>query len=245
MWRLDGIGVGEEEEEEKDGEGGAGAGAGGWNVIELGAGSGLCGLVAAAAAGAAGAADAHPACRRMVLLTDYPAEEVLGVLKGNVERNERVLRGMGLGRVEVQGHRWGCLDDDDEECWTREMKGAFDRVMAADCLWLQGEHGNLLASMKWFLRRPLNNRLDGGGGGGGRVWVTAGFHTGREKVGRFFDLVEDEEDGLMIERIWERDIDGNERGWERVRKDEDLASRKRWVVCAVLKWRDRNGNRPR
>lgn len=71
---------------------------------------------------------------------------------------------------------------------------------------------------------------------GARAWVNAGFHTGRQKLVAFFDIVV--QAGMVIEAIWERDADGVDRGWERERVDAD---RNRWMVCAILKRRDGEG----
>lgn len=88
--------------------------------------------------------------------------------------------------------------------------------------------------MKHFLSLP--NEDDGDGKNGPRVWVVAGFHTGRNRVTAFFDLVA--EDGeLFVDKIWERDVDGVERDWARERTNEDDGVSKRWVVVAILRRR--------
>lgn len=68
-----------------------------------------------------------------------------------------------------------------------------------------------------------------------RVWVIAGFHTGRAKLVQFFVVAAAE--GLEVEEIWERDVDGNERAWatERDGGREDITGRKRWLVIAILR----------
>lgn len=84
--------------------------------------------------------------------------------------------------------------------------------------------------MQWFLAP------------GGKVWVVAGFHTGRTIVAGFFETVV--ENGFEIERIFERDlvcqgVDGREgrREWDPVREGEGPENRRRWCVVAVLKRR--------
>ena len=66
-----------------------------------------------------------------------------------------------------------------------------------------------------------------------RVWVIAGFHTGRAKVAGFFEGLGVE--GLEVEDLWERDVDGCEREWVTEREGEDVTGRKRWVVVAILR----------
>lgn len=68
-----------------------------------------------------------------------------------------------------------------------------------------------------------------------RVWVVAGFHTGRAAVASFFEVAGEE--GLEIDEIWERDNNGGEREWvkERDSKVEDVTERKKWLVVAILR----------
>lgn len=171
-------------------------------MLELGAGTGLSGIVACLKGA------------RRTVISDYPAEEVLGNIRANVERN---VKGKKVGEIEVKGHEWGVLDS---EFAVRE-KGMFGRVLVADCLWMPWQHGNLRRSVEWFLSEE------------GRAWVIAGFHTGREKMRGFFEGVEG--DGLVVERIWERNAEGVEREWVEDRGKEDVTERKRWLVVAVLK----------
>ncbi len=74
-------------------------------------------------------------------------------------------------------------------------------------------------------------------GEGTRIYVVAGFHTGREKVAAFFDVVGEE--GLEVERVGERDADGVEREWRKEREGEGVMERKKWLVVAVLRRRRR------
>ncbi|KAK4191405.1 hypothetical protein QBC35DRAFT_520730 [Podospora australis] len=85
---------------------------------------------------------------------------------------------------------------------------AFDRVFVADCLWMPWQHGNLRKSISWFL----------GEGEGARAWV---------------ELLA--EVGLEVEKIWERDCDGEDREWVWDRGIEDISVRKRWLAVASLK----------
>ena len=80
---------------------------------------------------------------------------------------------------------------------------------------MDDEHQNLVDSMLHFLS-PEDDA---------RVWVVAGFHTGRRKVADFFETAR--RSGLEIERVWERDCEGREREWElgREGKDDDVDER--------------------
>ncbi|KAM0159715.1 hypothetical protein ACHAQE_004837 [Botrytis cinerea] len=180
----------------------------GERVLEVGSGTGLAGIVAALM----GAEE--------VILSDYPDENVLANLTTNVAKNIEV---NGFGDVKVQGHEWGVLTDG----FSMENKERFSRVIASDCLWMPWQHGNLLRSIRWFLKED------------GRAWICAGFHTGRELMRGFFEEENLTAAGLEIETIYERDANGVEREWvaDRGAEDRDAIARKRWLVIAVLKRR--------
>lgn len=181
-------------------------------VLELGAGTGLAGMVA----GLMGAQE--------VVISDYPAKEVLANIRANVENNvtSRKAKGEGgIGDVSVEGHEWGVLDDS----FSITKKEAFSRILVADCLWMPWQHGNLLKSIRWFLSPQ------------GKAWVVAGFHTGREKMKGFYEATALKEADLEVEKIYEKNADGTERAWVTDRGIEDVTERKRWLVIAVLKRR--------
>lgn len=89
---------------------------------------------------------------------------------------------------------------------------------------MSGEHHSLVESILHFLSHDAH----------ARVWVIAGFHTGRAKLVSFLKVAA--EAGLEAKEIWERDVDGYERAWleERNGGIEDIAERKRWLVIAIL-----------
>lgn len=119
----------------------------------------------------------------------------------------------------VAGHTWGDLSDD--LCSTQS--GRFSRVIAADCFWMDKQHDNLSKSIVHLLARE-----------GGILLAIAGFHTGRAKVAAFFDSVE--RAGLeLVEPIVEKDIEGNQRPWEKDRGVEDPVDRKRWLVIGLFR----------
>ncbi|KAL3428106.1 nicotinamide N-methyltransferase [Phlyctema vagabunda] len=183
-------------------------------VLELGAGTGLAGMIS----GLKGA--------EQVVISDYPAPEVLENIRGNVTRNieprkvgtdERVAQ--EIREVTVEGHEWGVLDD----TFSVQEKESFGRILVADCLWMPWQHENLLKSIRWFLKPE------------GRAWVIAGFHTGREKMAGFYEEERIKRLDLEIEKIWERDAEGRTRDWVTDRGREDITERKRWLVIAILK----------
>lgn len=181
----------------------------GERVLELGAGTGLAGIVA----GLKGA--------REVVISDYPAPEVLGNIRENVRRNVLSRQDKtGVGEVKVEGHEWGVVD-----VFSRENTEGFGRILVADCLWMPWQHLNLLKSIRWFMKAN------------GKAWVVAGFHTGRAKMKGFYEESALMEAGLEIEKIWERNAEGVERDWVFDRGIEDVTERKRWLVIGILRRR--------
>ncbi|OAA79746.1 hypothetical protein LEL_03232 [Akanthomyces lecanii RCEF 1005] len=192
------------------------------HVLELGAGAGLGSIMA----GLLGA--------KRVVASDYPSETVLGPLRDNLQRG--VVRRAAAAaaaaapascddksstqQVAVEGHAWGALDDD----FSTRDKHAFDRIMAADVLWMPWQHDNLRRSVDHFLARDDE----------ARAWIIGGLHTGRANMALFLDEEELKRLGLEIEHIWERDCQGAEREWKEVREDDDR-NKKRWLNIIVLK----------
>lgn len=204
---------GEEEEEKKGVVGEVQWGVKGEKVLELGAGTGLAGIVAALG----GASE--------VVISDYPAPEIVANIKSNVERNIDARREKEeLGPVSVEGHAWGVLTDS----FSVENKNTFSRILVADCLWMPWQHLNLLKSISHFMKDE-----------DGKAWVIAGFHTGREKMRGFYEEEKMKETDLEVEKIWERNAEGMERDWAVDRGVEDVTERKRWLVIAVLRRRRR------
>jgi len=153
-----------------------------------------------------------------VVISDYPNKELLASLNANVENN--ILKEL-RGRVSVHGHEWGQIED----AFSAAHASQFSRILSADCLWMTGEYLNLVQSMLHFLAH----------GNHARVWVTAGFHTGRPTIAHFFTLAASA--GLEAAKIWERDVYGNVRPWSETR-EEDITARKKWLVVAILRRRN-------
>ncbi|KAF2175672.1 hypothetical protein K469DRAFT_723874 [Zopfia rhizophila CBS 207.26] len=183
-----------------------------WNVqsetaMELGAGVGLAGIVCALS----GAAE--------VTITDYPAPAIIDAITTNVSKN---LTSDLRPRITIQGHQWG----DFNTPFAQSNAKRYTRILAADCLWMPHEHHNLAHSMLHFLSPSPS----------ARVFVIAGFHTGRAKVAAFFEEVVPET-GLEIGEIYEMDADGKRREWAKERDGgrEDVSGRKKWLVVAWLR----------
>lgn len=182
-------------------------------TLELGAGTALPSLLAALVGA------------RRVAITDYPSAPVLATLHANVAVNVRPElspRGcVPADGVMVEAHAWGDLSAP----LAQGNAHMFDRVLAADCLWMPWEHDSLRRSIAWFLRE----------GPDARAWVVAGFHTGRDAVRGFFGAEALAAEGLAVESIVERDCEGVERPWVWDRGVEEVGERRRWLVVAMLK----------
>ncbi|KAK7622955.1 hypothetical protein IWX50DRAFT_633042 [Phyllosticta citricarpa] len=155
-----------------------------------------------------------------VVISDYPAPEILHNLRNNVDKNIPThLR----SNVAVEGHAWG----DVTSAFPAASAGKFTRILAADCLWMPHEHENLARSMLHFLSPAAD----------ARVFVIAGFHSGRARMAAFFDVAADE--GLLVEDVYEMDAEGRRREWAREREGgaEDHGERNKWLVLARLKRR--------
>lgn len=181
-----------------------------------------------------------------VVISDYPSAEILTTIERNCAKNIPAFRPhshshssresgnvngiVKVNNVRVIGHEWGKVavadDRGDGDDFPITHAHHFTRILAADCLWMASEHRNLVMSMLHFLSRDEERA---------RVWLVAGFHTGRAKIASFFEVAADA--GLEVERIWERDMQGNEREWveEASRRPEDITERKKWLVVAILR----------
>lgn len=153
------------------------------------------------------------------VISDYPIPKLLANIKANAKRN---IPAQLHEKMAVESHEWGVVQDE----FSSGHAHYFTRILSADCLWISGQHHSLAKSMLHFL--SFNTTA--------RVWVVAGFHTGRANVTSFFQVAV--EAGLEIEEIWERDINGVEREWIKERDDktiEDFTERKKWLVVAILR----------
>ncbi|KAF2486561.1 hypothetical protein BDY17DRAFT_245438 [Neohortaea acidophila] len=179
----------------------------GEDVLELGSGVGLVGIVATLAGA------------KRVVLSDYPAPAGLDNLRQNAAR---AIPAHLTGAYRIQGHQWGELTS----TFAQDNQHAFTRILAADCLWMSHQHLNLVHSILHFMT------LDPAG----RALVVAGFHTGRETLAAFFDICAEqglsmeeiyEEDVHGVKKEWVRErTDG---------ATENVTERKQWLVIARLK----------
>lgn len=69
-----------------------------------------------------------------------------------------------------------------------------------------------------------------------RIYVIAGFHTGRARVAPFFEETVPSV-GLEVDEIYEMNAEGKRRSWAKERDGgaEDVTERKKWCVVARLK----------
>ncbi|QDS73690.1 hypothetical protein FKW77_003025 [Venturia effusa] len=177
----------------------------GERVLELGAGVGLAGIISTLA----GAEE--------VTITDYPSPSIIQTLTENVKKN---IPPSLTPRITVEPHKWGDLDTP----FALSHKNHYTRILAADTLWISTQHTNLAKSMLHFLSHDPK----------ARIFVIAGFHTGRARMAPFFEETVEEE-GLEMEDIFEMDADGVRREWRPYAPEEMGGERKKWLVVARLK----------
>ena len=72
-----------------------------------------------------------------------------------------------------------------------------------------------------------------------RVFVIAGFHTGRRSLASFFTKTILKH-CLEIKDIWEMNTNGERRAWEPDMLEEPIGVRNKWVVIALLQRADGN-----
>jgi len=119
-----------------------------------------------------------------------------------------------------------------------KYKHTFDIVIAADTLWMDYQHENLVDSILFFLKEKHNSSHDENEGlnkddtSKAKAIVVAGLHTGRKLMSGFWDVVVKK--GLVIESLVERDIEGKEREFLKDRGPEDSSERKRWLTIGIL-----------
>lgn len=186
-----------------------------------------------------------------VTITDHPSSPALttGAIQANVANN--VLTTVSATEISVRGYVWGTetLYAVDAYGKTAGRLGRHDVVVLADCLWMPSQHENLVRT----IARAVGQGPDC------CAIVVAGFHTGRGIVRDFFEVVtngaesggvggETEADGtsmagvcerghvstLKIEEIYEIDVNGRKREWQKVRPGETREDAKKWCVVATL-----------
>lgn len=162
--------------------------------------------------------------------TDYPAPELLSNVLHNIKANLSP-ENIASSKVTVRGHVWGELDGTPEAQDAKAIPllsnthagQKFDRIVVADCMWMDWQHENLCASIVHFLE-PEH----------GEVLTIAGFHTGRPKVANFFKVCKQFGLQLVATELEELDVDGNKRVWDESRKD-DITERKKWLTLGIFR----------
>ncbi|PWN53314.1 hypothetical protein IE53DRAFT_408769 [Violaceomyces palustris] len=190
-------------------------------IVELGAGTGLPGLVASVMGA------------RKTILTDYPDPLVIANLNSNLNLALCPPRSSSesdqdhpgdpyseaRSKVLVEGLAWGNRFDEERVKSHLEfgVKDGFDLVLAADVLWVSSSHPLLISSLRSLLGRRSDSR----------ILLVAGFHTGVPAVTRFFRSLSspardrDSKDGQ---------VEGEEGGAGEVSQDEDARAARegRW-----------------
>ncbi|TIB12907.1 hypothetical protein E3P92_02461 [Wallemia ichthyophaga] len=126
-------------------------------VLEVGAGTGLSGIVAGCIH--------RPAS--FVLVTDYDDPNLISNLRKNVQDNNK------NGVCKVLPHCWG-KDVDDLRSLSKTKDG-FDVILAADVIWDSFSHASLIETLLQSLKKSDSSR----------VVLVAGYHTGRHVVQAF------------------------------------------------------------
>ncbi|GAA6007063.1 uncharacterized protein JCM10292_003446 [Rhodotorula paludigena] len=206
----------------------------GGGVLELGAGAGIPGLVAARMGA------------ERVVLSDYDDPGIILNLRTNIPLafpNSPAIR----SRVSAQGHTWGDSASLSTLLHPSPTSSAqpFTHILLADTLWYSEGHDLLLSSLSSLLARNRD----------ARVHICAGFHSGRRTVRSF--LRKAAQSGFVPRGPWvEVGVDGGRRQWgwdvptsaerhaaaedevEEWDEREDASERNKWVVEGALGWSD-------
>ncbi|KAG6810733.1 hypothetical protein H0H92_010563 [Tricholoma furcatifolium] len=148
-------------------------------VIELGAGSGLPSLLLATT----------PESPALIVVTDYPDENILGNLKKNLDNNRKSFQ--PSCHIECAGYEWG----KDADALLRIVgnssggQDAYDVVILSDLLHFHGSHDVLISSIEALLQRSK----------GATVHVSAGKYTHRNVCEDF--LRKGHDAGLVFEEV--------------------------------------------
>ncbi|BGP48953.1 hypothetical protein JCM10450v2_004832 [Rhodotorula kratochvilovae] len=192
----------------------------GEDVLELGAGAGISG---------------------MVVLSDYDDPSLVANLRSNISLAfPSPADASHRARLSAHGHSWGESSSLPFLLSGSLAAGAaprpFTRILLADTLWFSSGHILLLDSLSHLLARTPE----------ARACFVAGFHSGRATVRSF--LRKAEAAGFVRRGDWEEvGVDGRRRPWGWDVRDgdqgeweeaEDGSERNKWVVEGQLGWSD-------
>lgn len=165
-----------------------------------------------------------------VCITDHPSSPALAsnTIHANVQEILKLAkRGSFAPVFSIEAHKWGSIMD----AFAQKKQNHYTRIIAADCLWMPSQHGNLVRSIAHFLSKESPEAC---------ALVVAGFHTGRNIVGGFFkqfstcDTKDASAAELSIADIYEMDIYGTRRPWQETRANESIQEAKMWCVVALI-----------
>ncbi|KZT58255.1 hypothetical protein CALCODRAFT_432962 [Calocera cornea HHB12733] len=181
-------------------------------VLELGCGAGVPSLVAASLVAGG---------PQMVVMTDYPDEDLMDALQANVERNAQL-----HCPVHIRGHAWG-TDVQELLALLPPDKEGYDTLILADLVHLTPPTAPLLASLTSLLAHTPTSR----------AYISVGAYTKQPVVDAF--LLATDDAGL----VWEEwAMDGRWMGSEvigigEVRSREDMGELKKSVRGWIVRWR--------
>lgn len=166
-------------------------------VVELGAGAGLGGLLAAVCLERTGGSGT-------VISTDWGDDAILSALRDNYRRNLASSdSGLSTVRWAVVGHKWGetvepILSQLASTAADAEPQPRIDHLLLCDLLYYSAAHADLLKSVLSLLRRPAGDQLPRP-----KAHIAAGLHGGTTSaVERFVALAESAHCSVVPHGIW-------------------------------------------
>lgn len=197
-------------------------------LLELGAGAGLPGLVSAKYLQKLSSETGL----WNVTLSDYPDDTLIGTLKMNVTQNN-----LNYKQCRVVPYAWG---EDTHPLLIERSDSSlgYDIIIASDTLWNRQFHSPFIDTILQVSRKSDE----------ARIHLIAGFHTGRYVIGAFLNAISSQYDdrraeglrALEVESIQEHSVLSNtalssSRSWD-LDREEGEDERRKWVVWIVLKW---------